>query len=688
VARTRQQSGPRLLSYWEAPDGAGQPIGCVATTYTFDAPFFEEHCLGRFAAMDSDPNEDARAYLIEREEKLSQLFACVLVDRAHVTSTRSLRWGLCPVSVPRGGIMHAKVSLLVWRHQVRVIIASANLTEPGYRKNFEQAALLDFTREGDIPLDLLREVLAFLESVLGYAVGDEGSERGAKAGLRQFLQRVRKHVSGWSDAGWGSSEARAEFLPVLPGKPSLFEQLVEKTWAGPGPSEVHVMSPFFDQGDSVQRTLEPLYELMGKRGDRSIEFFVSGRRLPSGVYELDCPQSLRESKRAGIEHQFNLIHSTVDEGDLKDLHRDLHAKSIWLRREDRAVCTVGSSNFTAQGTGVRGGPTNIEANLGYVMLLPTANRFWNQVAESWPDDFELDFEKHKLAFVADPADRTPDAAESDVLPAGFGEALFDPRPEGSNLLLSIGAEAPEGFRVESVTGLPVLSHREWRDEGEPEHVRRDWREVRPPSGLIVHWADAQGADRRAVWVVNVTDPDRLAPPSELANLTLEELLEVLTSAKPLHVAMVSILRKRELRPSAVQGAALLLDPHRKVDTRNFLLQRVRYVSRALEGMRERLERPAFTEDALRWRLHGPVGPMALAQRLVESEGQSASFMIAEVALTVRQADLRELESILGRATVREAISAVIEQLERFARERPAPPNLSRYVQDCFIEVGR
>jgi hypothetical protein len=80
--------------------------------------------------------------------------------------------------------------------------------------------------------------------------------------------------------------------------------------------------------------------------------------------------------------------------------------------------------------------------------------------------------------------------------------------------------------------------------------------------------------------------------------------------------------------------------------------------------------------------------MALAQRLVESEGQSASFMIAEVALTVRQADLRELESILGRATVREAISAVIEQLERFARERPAPPNLSRYVQDCFIEVGR
>jgi hypothetical protein len=189
-------------------------------------------------------------------------------------------------------------------------------------------------------------------------------------------------------------------------------------------------------------------------------------------------------------------------------------------------------------------------------------------------------------------------------------------------------------------------------------------------------------------VVNVTDPDRLAPPSELANLTLEELLEVLTSAKPLHVAMVSILRKRELRPSAVQGAALLLDPHRKVDTRNFLLQRVRYVSRALEGMRERLERPAFTEDALRWRLHGPVGPMALAQRLVESEGQSASFMIAEVALTVRQADLRELESILGRATVREAISAVIEQLERFARERPAPPNLSRYVQDCFIEVGR
>ena len=66
-------------------------IGCVATTYTFDPAHFEEHCLARFVGLQSDPAEDARSYLIEREEQLSQIFAGGLIDQAHVSATRSLR---------------------------------------------------------------------------------------------------------------------------------------------------------------------------------------------------------------------------------------------------------------------------------------------------------------------------------------------------------------------------------------------------------------------------------------------------------------------------------------------------------------------------------------------------------------------------------------------------------------------
>lgn len=52
------------------PDGASEVL---ATTFTFDSVRFEEECLTRFAQVESDPQEDGPAYLIEREEKLAGL---------------------------------------------------------------------------------------------------------------------------------------------------------------------------------------------------------------------------------------------------------------------------------------------------------------------------------------------------------------------------------------------------------------------------------------------------------------------------------------------------------------------------------------------------------------------------------------------------------------------------------------
>src|SRR4051812_39697023 len=62
----------RALDLWIAPREAGEPLVCVATTFTFDATFFETECLGRFLQMDTHPSEsEAVGYLIEREEKLA-----------------------------------------------------------------------------------------------------------------------------------------------------------------------------------------------------------------------------------------------------------------------------------------------------------------------------------------------------------------------------------------------------------------------------------------------------------------------------------------------------------------------------------------------------------------------------------------------------------------------------------------
>src|SRR5205823_5877404 len=120
----------RLLDAWVPPSDAGEALGCVATSYTFSSAFFEEECLGRFVHLETDLTEDGAAFVVEREEKFSQLVcAAALVDQRHARGLRSLRWDLLAARLPDSGILHAKVSLLLWTSAARIIVASANLTE-------------------------------------------------------------------------------------------------------------------------------------------------------------------------------------------------------------------------------------------------------------------------------------------------------------------------------------------------------------------------------------------------------------------------------------------------------------------------------------------------------------------------------------------------------------------------------
>jgi hypothetical protein len=109
--RKGNASAQQLLEAWEPPEQAGEPIGCAATTFTFDPVFFEEHCLSRFLSLETDPREDGAAYLIEREEKLAVTKVAVFVDRSNMDGSASPRWDVLPVTVPRG-IFHPKISVL------------------------------------------------------------------------------------------------------------------------------------------------------------------------------------------------------------------------------------------------------------------------------------------------------------------------------------------------------------------------------------------------------------------------------------------------------------------------------------------------------------------------------------------------------------------------------------------------
>ena len=53
--RTQRDNQSTMLDLWRPPTGAGDPVGCLASTYTFSPGLFDEQCLGRLLGIESEP---------------------------------------------------------------------------------------------------------------------------------------------------------------------------------------------------------------------------------------------------------------------------------------------------------------------------------------------------------------------------------------------------------------------------------------------------------------------------------------------------------------------------------------------------------------------------------------------------------------------------------------------------------
>ena len=265
--------------------------------------------------------------------------------------------------------------------------------------------------------------------------------------------------------------------------------------------------------------------------------------------------------------------------------------------------------------------------------------------------------------------------------------------------MTFEGEPPARWRVHLPDDASALYDSEaWETEGQPVRAASKLSGCRPPSSLAVTWLDKKGVERRALWLVNVSDPDALPPPAELRDLSLETLLDVLTMARPLYESVARVLQRQAQAARREGELPRELDPHARVRTETFLLQRTRRVARALEQLRARLERPAYSHEALRWRLRGPVGPVALmraigsewsAAREGRSEGEAA-FLFAEIALTLSRVALDDVPGALAPRVVREELRSVIEEIHEtaLARTGDALTDLRDYVVRAFAEALR
>lgn len=609
--RGKEEQQRRMLSLWEPPAHAGAPVGVLATTFTLDTALFEEECLARFAGVQSDPWRDGALYRIEREEKLASLIcAAVVADIHHCNGRRSLRWDLL-TSRPATGVMHAKISLLVWRDHVRAIVSSANLTTEGYRRNQECAAVLDFDRR-TADRGLLDPLLAFLNDILATCTG------AARARAERLLDWVNENLPNSPISTRG---LQRRLVLMGPGQKSLFDQL-NKILPASRPEIAHVVSPFFDDVLRPEGPEARLFATMRQKGAAHLHLHVAGEYSPeNGRWRLQVPEHVLKSapkSRSGAVLSLHPVDVSQVPTDGGPERRPLHAKMLTLRHSSWVAWLVGSSNFTSAGTGLSKHRRNFEANVLYFVRADGTDAVFSAIGAGGIRGGEAVDPRNNAEFAPAFDSDDTDGSSTPPLPAFFLEAeLLASTESVHQLTLRFDVHfAPAEWSL-SRDSLRVFDRQTWVKLGKPDVTQVDVSLAGPPPSLLtVEWMDANAQRQLADWPVNVRNAGVLPAPEELRGLSLAALLELLSSAKPLHEAMRGWLRRQpdDDDPDGLQGRELV-DPHQKVDTSGFLVKRVERACGALQQVRERLAQPLQSESTLAWRLDGPIGARAVVNAI-------------------------------------------------------------------------
>jgi len=346
------------------------------------------------------------------------------------------------------------------------------------------------------------------------------------------------------------------------------------------------------------------------------------------------------------------------------------------------VC--GSSNFTSAGLGI-GSTKNLEANLAYFANFDRSPDVFQACDEAW-----LSGEPISGELILDPPPETGEdgpSADDLLLPSAFGSAIFIGEKDGMKWIeFTLNGVPPPGWRAHPEDAPDIfLDESIWQAHGAERSLRLNWPTDRPPAGFRITWRDSAGA---AWWPVNVRDGSSLPPPAELADLPLEVLIEILTSAKPLYLAMARWLNRK--KSGGQIDEAVLLDPHQRVDTSTFLLQRTRRVSWALAALRSRLDRPVASDEALEWRLRGPVGVQAI-MRAISKEARSSeerAFLLAELMLELGRVRPTETPGGLGAPKIRAALKIIINEIKILldAESLSDAPALRTYLSNATAAV--
>ena len=623
--KKKSDSAVAMLELWRPPVAAGEAIGCLATTFTFQPGLFEEQCLARFLQVDSDPQREELAYLLEREANLGRVYAGVLVDRAQSGVEHSMRWDVLPVRIPNGK-QHAKLSLLAWENCVRVIVSSANLTEQGYRSNQEVTIAVDSVPTG-INRTIVSDAIRFLQSLIDFVPsGEDGSPQKERASA--FLNQVTTQTEDWIKLSVDAS-GRQLLVATLPRnnrrteepRSSLVETLQACSKAG-APEEIWAASPFFDVGNDEDATTEALCKSMARGRTRSIYFAVpSLDQLGSDSPRLAAPKSLLLTSKKFVDQVgFEILPHT----DVDGHERPWHAKMLALRRynadEGYSALMIGSSNFTKAGMGING-VANAEINLLTIAKLGDKSKLPKHLDNVWPEMEEVINLSEDFLQGPVPELEEEERSGASNVPIGFVAVTFH-SGECSKLTIEFDpASLPSEWLCQTLpdSKLFTLTSNQWINDGSKTKIESDWPRLSPPTRMLVRWLSNDETWCEGFLPINVDNPSDLPAPTEIENMSSDDLLMILAASDPgaaLRVwAAGKVLLDNGFDEDLDSANPADLDPLRNYSLANTFLRRIRTRALVFARLKQNLERPVRTKQTLLWRLEGFIGVKVLAERL-------------------------------------------------------------------------
>jgi len=682
MTKSNGDSDDRKLMDRLLPDPAlGPLLGICGTTYNIDLEFFEKDFLPTLLGLGAwdDRHWSSRIAL---EKHLAELDAATLLMDAgpYQGRPRSLRVEVEPVPLGAGRILHAKVFIAVYEQAIRLVVGSANLTEPGYRRNREAVAVLTASERQPGDAKLIAEGIEGLQDLLG-----DWLTRGA----RELLQRALQLLEPWRNA----ANSQEDWFCWSGGKQPLWRQFLARWPDQEELQRITIVSPFWSEErhqGPVTTLIQTLRESKSLTPFPKLRLWTEAAPDTQTAYRPSLPGSFAsfDGTQLGLVAHAVAVDPRVppDETGLGEEHsviRALHAKLLLFEGSETSLLYVGSANFTRSGWGF--GPAahsgNIEAGLILKRTGPVRQRLESLLPRTIGSPVPLEGAAEGAIAIAEesPAESPWPAFLHDVLLAQSkpdADALelvvrLNKAAEGSWKLTHVPAEDSADHVLLAIES-PETDQCEYRVSLTPVQLNRLLQEQE----VLVSWWSCPGGRS---FPINVSQAARPALPISPGTGRPEE--QQLIAYYQGRITWTDLFPDPD-DPGGNKTPGSGDDDSNGVDTSRIQSYIVREFVEALQGIRDDLRSAAqATPASMRLALLGPVSPVALARRVTEAAHQgertatAAGFQLVELLGCLRAAQHMDVAPRFQpdwQQIVEEAVSIVAGQLtkleERYAAE--------------------